>query len=505
MRLMKARVSVHRDFKIGAIDNRIYSAFLEHLGRAVYGGIYEPGHPTADKDGFRGDVLKLVRDLNIPLVRYPGGNFVSNYIWEDGVGPRDKRPVRLDLAWRTKEPNTVGTDEFARWCELAGTEMMLALNLGSRGLDAAMSLVEYCNHPGGTYWSDMRRKNGRKDPYNVRVWCLGNEMDGPWQIGHKTAHEYGRVANEVGRAMKSFDRKLELVVCGSTHNSMPTYPAWDSQVLEECYEVVDYISLHTYFENYENDYLNFLAKPVVMDRYIQTIIGTADHVKAKVRSKKEVNISFDEWNVWYHNRHGDHDNIQSWDWPVAPALLEDIYNFEDVLVVGCCLNTFIRRADRVKVACIAQLVNVIAPIMTENGGPAWKQTTYYPLYYASLYGRGESLAVTVDVPTYDAQVADDVPYLDIAAVEKSDGKTLTFFAVNRHPDEVMTVDIGAAGFSPSAIAEHITIASPDLQAVNTAKAPKTVTPKRGSGASVKDGAIRCRLPPRSYHVIRVSI
>jgi alpha-N-arabinofuranosidase len=502
---MKARISIHSDFKIADIDDRIYSAFLEHLGRAVYGGIYEPGHPTADKHGFRGDVLQLVRDLKLPLVRYPGGNFVSNYIWEDGVGPLDRRPARLDYAWRTKETNAVGTDEFARWCKLAGTEMMLAVNLGSRGLDAALALLEYCNHPGGTYWSDMRRKNGHRDPHDVRVWCLGNEMDGPWQIGHKTAHEYGRVANEVGRAMKNFDGKLDLVVCGSSHAGMATYPDWEAEVLDECYDTVDFISLHTYWDNFDKDYLNFVAKSVPLERYINTVGGVIDYVKAKKRSQHNVYISFDEWNVWYHNRTEDHKNWTSWDWPVAPALLEDVYNFEDVLLVGCALNSFIRLADRVRVACIAQLVNVIAPIMTENGGPAWKQTTYYPLYYASLYGRGESLGVAVDVPTYDAKVADDVPYLDVAAVRNPGGRTVTFFMVNRHPDEAMSIDIGMTGFAPTGVAEHVAIEHADLAATNTAKAPERVAPKRGKGVAVKDGSVRGKLPPRSYHMIRVAV
>jgi alpha-L-arabinofuranosidase len=500
---MRARVAVHKDFTVGPIDDRIYSAFLEHLGRAIYGGIYEPGHKTADENGFRGDVLELVRDLNPPLVRYPGGNFVSAYRWEDGIGPQDQRPVRLDLAWRTREPNQIGTDEFGRWCEAAGTEMMLAVNLGSRGLDDARNLLEYCNHPEGTYWSDLRVANGHKDPYGVRLWCLGNEMDGPWQVGHKTAHEYGRIAHETAKAMRKYDSKIELVVCGSSHSHMPTYPEWEATVLDECYDNVDYVSLHMYFENYEQNYLNFLAKPLVMDRYIHTIGGVIDYVKAKKRSKKDVYICFDEWNVWYHNRQQDHDDFESWDWPVAPPLLEDVYNFEDVLVVGCVLNTFIRRSDRVKIACIAQLVNVIAPIMTETGGPAWRQTTYYPLYYASAYGRGEALALSVDVPAYDAEVADDVPYLDIAAVRNTDGRTLTFFAVNRHPDEFLTVDINLSGFAPRDIVDHVTLAHPDLRAVNTAKAQKQVGPKKGKGAVIGDNGLRCKLPPRSYHMIRV--
>jgi alpha-N-arabinofuranosidase len=501
---MRARVSVHRDFKIADIDERIYSAFLEHLGRAVYTGIYEPGHPSADKHGFRSDVLGLVRDLKLPLVRYPGGNFVSAYNWEDGIGPRDSRPVRLDYAWRTRETNAIGTDEFADWCKAAGTEMMLAVNLGSRDLDAARALLEYCNHPSGTYWSDLRIKNGHREPHNVRVWCLGNEMDGPWQVGHKTAYEYGRIANETAKAMRAYDQKLELVVCGSSHSQMPTYPEWEATVLDQCYDAVDHVSLHMYFENYEQDYLNFLAKSLVMDRYIGTVSGVIDYVKAKKRSKHDIHISFDEWNVWYHNRKADHDSFTSWDWPEAPALLEDVYNVEDVLLCGCLLNTFIRRADRVKIACIAQLVNVIAPIMTETGGKAWKQTTYYPLYYASLHGRGQSLGIAVDVPAYDAKAADDVPYLDAAAV-LNDAGTATFFMVNRHPDEALQLDIDMAGFAPSAIAEHIVIDDEDLQATNTAAAPGRVAPKRGKGVAVRDGRIRGKLAPRSYHVLRVNV
>ncbi len=501
---MRARVSVHKDFVISPVDDRVYSAFLEHLGRAVYGGIYEPDHKTADANGFRGDVLDLVRDLNPPLVRYPGGNFVSAYRWEDGIGPRGERPVRLDLAWRTKEPNWVGTDDFATWCDAAGTEMMLAVNLGSRDLNAARNLLEYTNHPGGTYWSDLRRKNGRADPYDVKVWCLGNEMDGPWQVGHKTAAEYGRVAHETAKAMRKYDSSLELVVCGSSYSEMPTYPEWEATVLDECYDAVDHVSLHMYYENYEHNYLEYLAKPLVMDRYIHTIGSVIDYIKAKKRSKKDVHICFDEWNVWYHNRAEDAENVENWDWPVGPALLEDVYNFEDVLVVGCILNTFIRHADRVKIACIAQLVNVIAPIMTAPGGAAWRQTIYYPLYLASLYGRGEALAVSVDVPAYDSKVADDVPYLDIAAV-KNAGKTLTFFVVNRHPDEAMAVDLSLSGFKPKAIVEHHTIVHRDLRATNTAKAPNRVVPTKGRGIGLRDGAIRGKLPPRSYHVIRVAI
>ena len=266
---MKVRATLHRDFEISKIDDRLYSAFIEHMGRAIYTGIYEPGHPTADEDGFRKDVLDLVRALKIPAIRYPGGNFVSAYNWEDGIGPKDKRPVRLDLAWRSKETNQVGINEFARWAKKADIEMMLAVNLGSRDLNAARAFAEYCNHPGGTAWSDLRRSHGVADPYDVRMWCLGNEMDGPWQIGHKVAQEYGRLANETAKAMKPLGKNVELVVCGSSNDAMPTYPEWEREVLEECYENVEFISLHKYFGNSSRDTLNYFGKIEETGRYIQ--------------------------------------------------------------------------------------------------------------------------------------------------------------------------------------------------------------------------------------------
>lgn len=379
---VEARVTAHARYIISDIDKRLYGSFLEHLGRAVYTGIYEPDHPTADKNGMRGDVLELVRGLDTPVCRYPGGNFVSAYNWEDGTGPKSERPTRLDLAWHTSESNQVGIHEFADSAERANTEMMLAVNLGSRGLDEARNFVEYVNHPGGTYWSNLRKENDRADPRDVRLWCLGNEMDGPWQVGHKSAAEYGHLANEMAKAIRAFDDKLELVVCGSSHSDMPTFPQWEATVLEESYEQIDYISLHMYFENYAKNTTEYLALPEKLDRYIGTVGGVLDYVKSKKRAKNDVKISFDEWNVWYHERKNDAERMKSWGWPHAPALLEDIYNFEDVLQVGCILNTFIRRSDLERIACIAQLVNVIAPIMTAPGGAAWKQTIYYPFQFA---------------------------------------------------------------------------------------------------------------------------
>ena len=503
---MRATVTAHKDFIISRIDDRLYGAFLEHLGRAVYTGIYEPEHPTADANGMRGDVAELVRDLDIPMVRYPGGNFVSAYNWEDGIGPREQRPTRLDLAWHTSESNAVGIHEFAAWCETVNTQMMLAVNLGSRGLDQARNFVEYVNGPVGSYWGDLRKANGRAEPWNVKLWCLGNEMDGPWQVGHKTADEYGRLASETAKALRMFDPSLELIVCGSSHSNMPTYPDWERTVLEHTYDSIDHISLHMYFANREKNTANYLALNEKLDAYIATVASTIEFVRAKKRSKRQVHISFDEWNVWYHSNQQDRAILDGKEgWPHAPALLEDIYNFEDVLQVGCIINTFIRRSDVVKLACIAQLVNVIAPIMTAPKGAAWRQTTYYPYYLASRFGRGTALKLQVSSPGYDAEVADNVPYVDISGVHDEASGALTFFAVNRHPSETIDLDVALQGFAAGRIIDHQVMTHANLAAVNTAADPNAVAPRQGSGARVAEGRLTVSLAPYSYQMIRVQV
>lgn len=502
---MKATVTAHSAFTIAPIDERIYGAFLEHLGRAIYTGIYEPGHSTADENGMRGDVADLVKELNVPMVRYPGGNFVSAYNWEDGIGPKEDRPVRLDLAWHTSDSNQVGIHEFADWCETVDTEMMLAVNLGSRGLDAARNMVEYVNHPGGSYWSDLRIENGRQEPWNVKLWCLGNEMDGPWQVGHKDATEYGKLANETAKALRAFDSNLELVVCGSSHSDMATYPEWEATVLEHTYDVVDYISLHMYFRNYEKNTAEFLALSHKLDTYIGTVAGVISYVKAKKRSKKDIYISFDEWNVWYHSTEQDRATLEGEQgWPHAPGLLEDIYNFEDVLQVGCVLNTFIRRSDVVKIACIAQLVNVIAPIMTEADGTAWRQSIYYPLLFASLYGRGTALDLNCTSPTYESEASPEVPYLDVAGVHDENNRFVTFFAVNRNGTETLDTEIDLQAFGDAELVEHRMMRHDDLEAVNSANNPDNVIPQSGSDANVSGHSITMSLAPYSYHMIRIA-
>lgn len=496
---MKARVKIDKDFAIGKVDNRIYGSFIEHLGRAVYGGIYEPGHPKADRNGFRQDVLELIRELNVPIIRYPGGNYVSCADWEDSVGPIEKRPRRLDLAWRTVEPNTFGLDEFMRWAKDAHTEPMMAINLGTRGIDAAKNLVEYCNFPGGSYWSDLRKKNGAADPYNIKLWCLGNEMDGPWQVGHKTADEYGKLANEVAKSIKYFDPKLELVACGSSNGHMPTYPDWEETVLDHCYDSVDYLSLHSYYGNTDNDTGNFLACSLGMDDFINSVVATCDYVKARKRSKKVINLSFDEWNVWYHSFDKDK-TIEPW--TVGPALVEDTYSFEDALVVGCLMITLLRHADRVKIACLAQLVNVIAPIMTENGGPAWKQTIFYPFLHASKYGRGTVLNLKIDSPAYHTKDYGDAPYLEAAAVDS--GSEIAIFAVNRSQKDSLDLEIALDGYEGLRANGHTEMAGFDVKAANTKEHPNAVTPHDVQNTVHIDGSmVQTRLAPLSWNVIRL--
>ncbi|MEC0766171.1 arabinosylfuranosidase ArfA [Bacillus atrophaeus] len=496
--MKKAGMIIDKEYKIGQVDKRIYGSFIEHMGRAVYEGIYEPDHPQADESGFRKDVQSLIKELQVPLIRYPGGNFLSGYNWEDGVGPVKDRPRRLDLAWKTTETNEVGTNEFLSWAKKVNTEVNMAVNLGTRGMDAARNLVEYCNHPSGSYWSDLRRSHGYEAPYGIKTWCLGNEMDGPWQIGHKTAEEYGRLAAETAKVMKWVDPSIELVACGSSNSSMPTFIDWEAKVLEHTYDHVDYISLHTYYGNRDNNLPNYLARSMDLDHFIKSVAATCDYMKAKKRSKKTIHLSLDEWNVWYHSNEADK-KVEPW--MEAPPILEDIYNFEDALLIGSLLITILQHADRVKIACLAQLVNVIAPIMTEKGGEAWRQPIFYPYMHASVYGRGESLKPIISSPKYDCADFTDVPYVDAAAVYHDEDQTLTVFAVNKS-EEPMETDMSLRGFESYRIIEHIVLEHEDIKATNQ-KNRKNVVPHANGTSSKSEGELKAHLTPLSWNVIRL--
>jgi alpha-N-arabinofuranosidase len=490
--MKNAKLYLEKEFEISRTDDRLFSSFLEHLGRAIYSGIYEPGHPEADEQGFRKDVIALIRELGVDHVRYPGGNFLSGYDWKDGIGPKENRPRRLDLAWKTIESNRFGIDEFYDWSKKAGTKIMASVNMGTGTPKDAGQMVEYCNYPGGTYWSDLRAKNGHKDPMNIRLWCVGNEMDGDWQIGHLDADDYGKKAREAAKIMKWIDPSIELVVCGSASRDMPTFPEWDRKVIEYTYDNADYLSMHRYYENPGND-LDFLASFVDMDAFIRTLIATADYVKAKKRGKKDFNFSFDEWNVWYQSQDQPHD------WMEAPPILEDNYSLLDALVFAGLGMTLVNHADRVKIACLAQLVNVIAPIFTQKGGKAIRQTIFYPFRYLSEFGRGMVLQPVVRTPKVETKYG-ETPLLYTSVVHGDDG-TLTAFCLNID-EEDMAVDIDLNSFGKLVMTEHLCLDGPDLNAKNTFEHPDTVVPREIAPVTGEFNECNVLLPKRSWNMLR---
>ncbi len=502
----KTKIFADKNLKIGAIDQNLYASFLEHLGRAVYGGIYEPGHPAADKDGFREDVISLIRELNVPLVRYPGGNFVSGYDWRDGIGPKAKRPRRLELAWASIESNEFGTDEFMKWCKKAGIAPMMAVNMGTGTPKDALELFEYCNHPSGTYYSDLRRQNGAEKPYGVKYWCIGNEMDGDWQICALDAERYGKKAMQTARMLRWADAKkvdeagaVQLVVCGSCNCDMPTYPEWDRVVLENTYEEVNYLSMHRYYEyrpSSKDPLLDFLGSADNMGEFIDTVRATIRYVQAKLRSKHNVYISFDEWNIWTQSAPRTEP-----DWVQAPALLEDKYTFRDMLVFGGLLNTLINHCDVVKIACLAQLVNVIAPIMTQNGGGTVKQTTFYPFRYAAAYGRGEAVRSISDCALFDNRFG-KARRINEAVTHNAAAREVCVFLCN-YSESAEEVELELRSFGDLACEEFVSMHSADMGACNTFAAPEAVLPVQNEPVAVKGGGrADVRLQPMSWNFLR---
>lgn len=497
--MKKAQVIIDKEFILGDVDKRLYGSFIEHLGRAVYEGIYQPESAFADENGFRKDTIELVKELNVPIIRYPGGNFVSGYCWEDGVGPKEKRPSRVDLAWSVIETNQFGLNEFVEWTKAVNSQVMMAVNLGTRGVEDAKNLLEYCNFSGNSKYSDLRKSHGYEKPHNIKTWCLGNEMDGPWQMGHKTAEEYARLAHETGRVMKMMDPNIELVACGSSSSSMPTFGSWEATLIDECYDTIDYVSMHQYYGNRDNDSANFLASSVDLDQFITNVIAICDYVKGKKHGKKNINISLDEWNVWYHSNEAD-EKLEKW--VQKPHQLEDVYNFEDALLVGSMLITMLRHADRVKIGCMAQLVNVIAPIMTSDTG-AWKQTIFYPLYHCSRYGHGTVLNTIVKSPVYEAKQYGEASFLDCVVVNNEEEEELVIFAVNKDLEEDMEVTLDLRQFSDYQIVEHIVMQDEDLKAVNTESNPDRIKPANDGYSKLISGRLTSKFQSKSWNVIRL--
>ncbi len=483
----------------GAIDRRLFGSFVEHMGRCVYTGIYEPSHTSADHEGFRGDVAELIDELGISVIRYPGGNFVSGYRWEDGIGPRNLRPRRLDLAWRSIETNQAGTDEFLRWAARREVEPMLAVNLGTRGIEAAADLVEYCNVKGGTYWSDLRRSNGSEDPYGVKLWCLGNEMDGPWQTGHKSAEEYGRLAAQAGQAMKLVDPAIQLVACGSSHHRMPTFGYWESTSLEIAWDVVDYVSMHAYYEELDGDRRSFLASGFGMGEFIDDVAATIDAVAARKHSRDRPKISFDEWNVWYQQNFPGTDNLEI---DTSGPRIEDVYSALDAVVVGDLLITLLNHADRVAVACLAQLVNVIAPIMTEPDGSAWRQAIFAPIAAVTASAHGVSLVARVRGAELETDRYGDVPAAAAAATYDAELRRAAIFVTNRaeHP---ITARIELRGDIDWTTVESATVVVADHKGPLDAAAAREVA-QQLPGARLDTNTVTVELPAESWAALRIS-
>ena len=500
-----ARVFVDSRRTIAPLDRNLFGSFLEHLGRAIYEGIYDPGSKLSDSNGFRKDVLNEIRQLGVPIIRYPGGNFVSGYNWLDGVGPKKDRPRVLDKAWDTIESNQFGTNEFLAWCKAAGTEPLMGLNLGTGTAEEAAALVEYCNADKGTKWSELRRQHGIADPYKVRHWCLGNEMDGPWQIGHMSATEYGLKAADAARQMRYVDPSLKLIACGSSGPFMPSYLEWDREVLEQCYQYVDGLSLHRYFGNNERDTggdtSKYLAMNLSMERQIAETVAVCDLVRGHKRSPKKLWLSFDEWNVWYRERSGDAVNGHE---QTAPHLLEEVYNLEDALLVGGLINTLIRHADRVKLACLAQLVNVIAPIMTNDQG-LYRQTIYYPYSWGLQMARGDVLNVLTDSPVYEVKGIGTVAYLDAVATFSKESGNVTLFVLNRDLSNAHEIDLVWEDQASTRVVNAMVLTGSDLKASNSFSEPKRVVPTDFPKPTTAGGHAKFEVPARSYTVVQWGI
>jgi len=498
MSTSKAQVFLDNNRTIAPISPLLFGGFAEHMGRCIYEGIYDPGSSHADSNGFRKDVLDALRDQSYTVIRYPGGNFLSGYNWHDGVGPKEKRPRRRELAWQSIETNQFGTNEFILFCDAIDAAPMLAVNMGTGTIQSASDLVEYCNVKRGTYWSDLRVSHGFSTPHNVRYWCVGNEMDGPWQIGHLDAVEYGKKALEAAKMMKWQDPTIKTVLCGSSNDRMPTYPEWDRTALEIAWEAMDYHSMHYYAGNHDGDTTSYLASAVLLERFVETLEGTLRYVKAKRRSKHDVYLSWDEWQVWYKNE------PRQGNWTEAPHLAEEVYNLEDALVVAQWLNVFLRKSHVLKIACVAQIVNVISWLQT-RGDELLKQPSYYVFKLVSNLARGKALDVLVNAPIMETKQYDAVPILDVSASYDEETGQGAVFLVNRSQSESVLTDILWQDGKATQVDRTWQLAGDDPKEVNTWEDPDRLTAKPISFTAADKDQITIQLPPLSFTVLDTRI
>jgi alpha-L-arabinofuranosidase len=489
-----AQILIDTNRTIAPISPLLFGGFAEHMGRCVYEGIYDPKSPHADERGFRKDVMEALRDQGYTIIRYPGGNFLSGYNWLDGVGPKDQRPRRRELAWQSLETNQFGTNEFMEFCSAIEAAPMLGVNMGTGTIQSAADLVEYCNGSAGTHWSDLRIRHGFREPHNVRYWCVGNEMDGPWQIGHLDAVAYGNKALEAAKLMKWHDPSIKTILCGSSNDQMPTYPEWDRTTLEITWEHMDYLSMHYYAGNAQNDSASYLASAVLFERFVDTLEGTLRYVKAKRRSKHDIYLSWDEWQVWYKE-----DPVKG-NWTEAPHLAEEIYNLEDALVAAQWLNLFLRKSHVLKIACVAQIVNVISWLHTRADG-LLKQPPYYAFKLVSNHARGEALDVHVKAPELETKQYDSVPALDVSASYDAETQRGAIFLVNRSQTDTVTTDILWQDGKAVELDKAWQLAGSDPKEVNSWETPKRLVVKEISVPNVEDHQATIHLPPLSFTVL----
>ena len=495
----QARIKIDRERIVGEVSPRMFGNFAEHLGRCIYGGIYDPGNPLSDADGFRKDVMEAAKQLNVSLLRWPGGNFVSGYHWEDGIGPKGARPVRRDDAWGGLETNQFGTDEFLQYCERTGMEPYICVNAGLGTIDEARHWVEYCNEPAHTRYADLRRANGRDKPWNVKVWGIGNEIDGPWQLGHKDADDYAKFALEAAKAMRRADESIQLIASGSS-NFRPGYDwiGWNRTVLDYLKNDIDYISLHTYIGNRENNLEEFLGNGADIDRRIEIVQGQIRAAEEMQTTKRPIYIAFDEWNVWYRTMVG-HSEFD-----LGRTGLEEQYNAEDALAMGMFLNSFIRHADVVKVANLAQLVNVIAPIFTNKNG-MFLQTTYWPVLEYGKERGNQALDLLVSTPDYDYH-GQRIGYLDVSSTWDAKNHRLFLNVLNRSAKEDISTRIDNVQGQLSRSVDVWEMNHADLKATNSFENDKAVRPvTRTITADVSGNGFTYRFPAHSLTILTMKL
>ncbi|SFD06193.1 alpha-L-arabinofuranosidase C-terminal domain-containing protein [Butyrivibrio sp. YAB3001] len=523
-----AKITVHPSYTIGEISERLFSAFLEPIGTMVNGTMYNPKHPTADEQGFRKDFIDALKATRLPAVRLPGGNFVSAWQWKNSIGPAENRRACLDPAWHQYYTNQVGHDEYLQWAAKVGTEPLYTVNMGTGTIQDAMDLVEYTNHIGGTYWSDLRRSYGHEEPYNVKMWYLGNEMDGPWQLGawDKNPEGYGHKVLETSKAIKWIDEKIETAVCGSSAPFMEGFPAWDEAVLDKCYDVVDYVSVHHYHSAAPGNIKGLLGGSLYYEDFINTEIAMIDYVASKHRSPKKVNISFDEYEAMVrplqqlHPGYGRYNmarNHYHFD-PSRNYIRHDPDNMPErqfpggdmlpALSMASIQLALLRHADRVKIGCMTGGLNALA---ASNHDHVWKNASHH--VYSSLlaYAKGISLDTKVECETYDmpGYAIEDtsqytgkegVNYIDSASAWDQNNNRLTIFVINRNEDSEYPLTIDLMGFDGYNPAIAYKMHTDDLEIKNSFDNEDALIPMKEDNYTFENGIFKVYVKPLSWNV-----